>query len=70
MAVKKYVEVKAYLEPDKDKELIETLARISKNSGLSMSAVLGLVLKSRASVIESALKSALKSGADKRAVKR
>ncbi len=77
MKQKKYMEVKAYLEPEKDRELINTLSRISDSSGMSMSAVLGLILRSGAGSMEKAIASALKSGANskvptirKRAVKR
>jgi len=52
MATKKYYEVKAYLEPSKDKELIETLTRISESSGMSMSAVMGLILRAGVGSVE------------------
>lgn len=76
MATKKYYEVKAYLEPVKDKELIDTLNRISESSGMSMSAVTGLILRAGVGSVESGIVSALKNkkvakvSASKRAVKR
>ena len=60
MATKKYYEVKAYLEPIKDKELIEKLNRISTNSGMSMSAVMGLILRAGVGSVEVGIISALK----------
>jgi len=60
MATKKYYEVKAYLEPSKDKELIETLTRISESSGMSMSAVMGLILRAGVGSVEVGISSALK----------
>lgn len=60
MATKKYFEVKAYLEPSKDKELIETLTRISESSGMSMSAVMGLILRAGVGSVEVGISSALK----------
>lgn len=66
MKTKKYIEVKAYLEPEKDKALIDTLSRISDSSGMSMSAVLGLILRSGAGSMERAISFALKSGDNKK----
>jgi len=60
MATKKYFEVKAYLEPSKDKELIDTLNRISAGSGMSMSAVMGLILRAGVGSVEVGISSALK----------
>jgi len=60
MTTKKYYEVKAYLEPSKDKELIETLTRISESSGMSMSAVMGLILRAGVGSVEVGISSALK----------
>jgi hypothetical protein len=60
MATKKYYEVKAYLEPSKDKELIATLTRISESSGMSMSAVMGLILRAGVGNVEVGISSALK----------
>lgn len=74
MATKKYYAVKAYLEPSKDKELIDTLNRISEGSGMSMSAVMGLILRAGVGSVESGINSALKikkvPTARKRAVRR
>jgi hypothetical protein len=60
MATKKYYEVKAYLEPSKDKELIAKLTRISESSGMSMSAVMGLILRAGVGSVEVGISSALK----------
>ena len=60
MATKKYYEVKAYLEPVKDKQLIDTLNRISEGSGMSMSAVMGLILRAGVGSVESGINAALK----------
>jgi hypothetical protein len=60
MATKKYYEVKAYLEPSKDKELIDKLNRISESSGMSMSAVMGLILRAGVGSVEVGINSALK----------
>jgi hypothetical protein len=61
MATKKYYEVKAYLEPSRDKELIDRLTRLSASSGMSMSAVMGLVLRAGMDSVEAGIGSALKS---------
>ena len=66
MKTKKYVEVKAYLEPEKDKALIDTLQRIADNSNMSMSAVCGFILRYGAANVEKALTVALKSGEGKK----
>jgi hypothetical protein len=60
MATKKYYEVKAYLEPVKDKQLIDTLNRISEGSGMSMSAVMGLILRAGVGSVEVGINTALK----------
>jgi len=60
MATKKYYEVKAYLEPVKDAELIGTLNRISASSGMSMSAVMGLILRAGVGNVEVGINAALK----------
>ncbi len=75
MATKKYYEVKAYLEPVKDAELISTLNRISASSGMSMSAVMGLILRAGVGNVEVGINAALKNKkaprvSNKRVVKR
>lgn len=59
---KKYVEVKAYLEPVNDAALVDTLQRIVDKSGLTMSAVVALLLRNGAEGLERALSSAMASG--------
>lgn len=59
---KKYFEVKAYLEPVKDAGVIDTLQRIADKSGLTMSAVVGLLLRNGADGLERALSSGMVSG--------
>lgn len=59
---KKYFEVKAYLEPVKDAGVIDTLQRIAEKSGLTMSGVVGLLLRNGADGLERALSSAMASG--------
>lgn len=59
---KKYFEVKAYLEPVRDAGVIDTLQRIAEKSGLTMSGVVGLLLRNGADGLERALSSAMASG--------
>lgn len=61
MTTKKYYEVKAYLEPVKDVELINALNRITASSGMSMSAVMGLILRAGVGNVEVGINAALKS---------
>ena len=57
MERKKYYEVRAYLEPVKDKDIIDTLQRIAEKNHMSISQVCKLILSDKAAGLERALSS-------------
>ena len=57
----RYYPAKTYLDPkkDDDKELINTLERISKITGLNMSSVVHMILRLNAKRLESSIESVM-----------
>jgi hypothetical protein len=58
----RYYPAKTYLDPkkDDDKELIDTLERISKKTGLNLSSVVHMILRLNAKKLESSIESVMK----------
>ena len=63
----RYYPAKTYLDPkkDDDKELIDTLERISKKTGLNLSSVVHMILRLNAKKLESSIESVMKDKEEK-----